>query len=224
MKLFCLLTLFFTLTTQAQFQINGIVNDSNNKPLPFATIKTSDSTSAITDVDGKFTFNAPSDLSSFTVSYIGFETKTITVINNKKFYTVSLSQKTDDLKEVVISNENPALAILRKVISNKNRNNPQKKLNSFEYKTYNKLIVTANPDSIDGRIDSSASYKDFDKKNINIDSSDYKFKEVISRQHLFQTEKISQYQFGKNKLKETVLGTKMAGFKQPVYEIIAFNL
>jgi hypothetical protein len=202
MKLFCLFTLFFTLTLQAQFQINGIVNDSKNKPLPFATITTSDNNNTITDVDGKFILISKVKIASF---------------------TVSLKQKTDDLKEVVVS-ENPALAILRKVISNRKNNNPQKKLNSFEYKTYNKLIVTANPDSIKGRIDSSAAYKDLKKNRINIDSSDYKFKEIISRQHLFQTEKVSQYQFGNKKLKETILGTKMAGFKQPVYEIIAFNL
>ena len=224
MKLFCLLTLFFTLSIQAQFQINGIVSDSKNKPLPFATITTPDNNNTITDVDGKFILTSLNNISSFTVSYIGFNTKTVTVLNGKKFYTVSLSQKTDDLKEVVISNENPALAILRKVIANKNNNNPQKRLKSFDYKTYNRLIVTANPDSINGRIDSSAAYKDFNKKQINIDSSDYKFKEIITKQHLFQTEKVSQYQFGNNKLKETILGTKMAGFKQPVYEIIAFNL
>lgn len=224
MKLFCLLTLFFTLTIQAQFQINGIVNDSKNKPLPFATITTSDNNNTITDVDGKFILSSKSKINSFTVSYIGFNTRVITVIENKKYYPVSLSEKTDNLKEVLISNENPALAIIREVIANKNNNNPQKKLSSFDYKTYNKLIVTANPDSIDGRIDSSAVYKDLNKKRINIDSSDYKFKEIISKQHLFQTEKLSQYQFGNNKLKETILGTKMAGFKQPVYEIIAFNL
>jgi len=224
MKLFCLLTLFFTLTLQAQFQINGIVNDPKNKPLPFATITTSDNNNTITDVDGKFILSSKVKITSFTVSYIGYQTKIITVSDNKKFYPISLNQKTDNLKEVIISNENPALAILRKVISNKNNNNPQKKLNSFEYKTYNKLIVTANPDSIKGRIDSSTAYKDLKKKKINIDSSDYKFKEIISKQHLFQTEKVSQYQFGNKKLKETILGTKMAGFKQPIYEIIAFNL
>lgn len=223
MKLFCLLTLFFTLTIQAQFQINGIVTDANNKPLPFATITTTDNINTITDVDGKFIFTPAAKASSFSVSYIGFQTKLIT-ITDKKYYLVSLIQKTDDLKEVVISNENPALTIIKKVIANKNKNNPQKKLSSFEYKSYNKLIVTANPDSIDGRIDSTAAYKDFDKKRINIDSSDYKFKEIISKQHLFQTEKVSQYQFGNNKLKETILGTKMAGFKNPIYEVIAFNL
>ena len=224
MKLFCLLTLFFSLTLQAQFQINGIVNDSKNKPLPFASITTSDKNNTVTDVDGKFILSSKSKITSFTVSYIGFQTKTITVSENKKFYLVSLKEKTDDLKEVIVSNENPALAILRKVILSKNNNNPQKKLKSFEYKTYNKLIVSANPDSIDGRIDSSAAYKDLKKKTVNIDSSDYKFKEIISKQHLFQTEKVSQYQFENNKQKETILGSKMAGFKQPVYEIIAFNL
>lgn len=224
MKLFCFLTLFFTLTLQAQIQINGIITDSNNKPLPFATITTSENNNTITDVDGKFIFKISSSANTLTVSYIGFQTKTIALLNGKTFYAVSLVQQTDDLKEVVVSNENPALTIIRKVIANKSLNNPQKKLNSFEYKTYNKLIVTANPDSIDGRIDSTASYKNLDKKIINIDSSDYKFKEIVSKQHLFQTEKVSQYQFGNNKLKETVLGTKIAGFKQPIYEVLAFNL
>lgn len=224
MKLFCLLTLFFTLSIQAQFQINGIVTDSNNKPLPFATITTSDNINTITDVDGKFIFKPSAKANSFSVSYIGFQTKIVAILENKKFYPVSLVQKTDDLKEVIISNENPALTIIRKVIANRDKNDPQKKLNSFEFKSYNKLIVTANPDSIDGRIDSTASYKDLSKKRINIDSSDYKFKEIISKQHLFQTEKVSQYQFGNHKLKETILGTKISGFKNPIYEVIAFNL
>lgn len=224
MRLFCLLTLLFTLSIQAQVQISGIVTDSNNKALPFATITTSNSTNTITDVDGKFIFNIDSKTGSFAVSYIGFQTKIISITENKKFYPISLSQKADALQEVIVSNENPALTIIRKVIANKDKNDPQKKLSSFEYKTYNKLLVTANPDSIDGRIDSSAVYKDFNKKKINIDSSDYKFKEIISKQHLFQTEKVSQYQFGENKLKETVLATKIAGFKNPIYEVLAFNL
>lgn len=224
MKLFCFLTLFFTLTLQAQIQINGIITDSNNRPLPFATITTSENNNTITDVDGKFIFKISSSASTLTVSYIGFQTKTIALLNNKTFYAVSLVLQTDNLNEVIVSNENPALTIIRKVIANKSLNDPQKKLNNFEYKTYNKLIVTANPDSIDGRIDTTTAYKNLDKKIINIDSSDYKFKEIVSKQHLFQTEKVSQYQFGNNKLKETVLGTKIAGFKQPIYEVLAFNL
>ncbi|MFV8345226.1 DUF5686 family protein [Flavobacterium sp. ZB4P13] len=225
MKQLCLLFFFLTLSLQAQFQVNGIVKESTtNKPLPFATITTNNGLNTISDVDGKFSIVTATPITAFDISYIGFTKVRIAIEKNKNYYVVVLSQKTDDLNEVRISNENPALAIIRKAIENKDNNNPQKKLRSFEFKSYNKLIVTANPDSIDGRIDSVFVQKYIGKRFSKIDSSDYKFKEVISKQHLFQTEKVSQYQFANARLKETILGTKMAGFKQPVYEIIAFNL
>ena len=225
MKQLCLFFFFLTLSLQAQFQVNGIVKESTtNKPLPFATITTNNGLNTISDVDGKFSIETAIPFTAFDISYIGFTKARITIEKNKNYYVVVLSQKTDNLNEVKISNENPALAIIRKTIKNKNNNNPQKKLRSFEFKSYNKLIVTANPDSIDGRIDSVFVQKSIGKQFSKIDSSDYKFKEVIRQQHLFQTEKVSQYQFTNSTLKETILGTKMAGFKQPVYEIIAFNL
>jgi hypothetical protein len=213
--------LLFTVTLQAQFQINGIVKDSStSKPLPFATITTNDGTNTVSDVDGKFNISTSINTNSFTISYIGFEKSAIQIEKNKKYYAVVLSQNTNNLNEIFISRENPALAIIRKTIAAKDGNNPQKKLSSFEFKTYNKLVVTANPDSINGRIDSIFIGKSISK----IDSSDYKFKEIVKQQHLFQTEKVSQFQFKNSKLKETILATKMAGFKQPVYEIISFNL
>ena len=57
-----------------------------------------------------------------------------------------------------------------------------------------------------------------------IDSTDYKFRKIIDKQHLFLTEKVSQFQFNKPILKETILGTKMAGFKEPIYEFLGFSL
>lgn len=221
MKHFCIMLLFFTVTLQAQFQINGIVKDSStNKPLPFATIITNDGTNTVSDVDGKFSFSTSIKTDNFDVSYIGFTKTVIQIEKDKKYYVVMLSQKTNNLNEIFISKVNPALAIIQKTIASKDSNNPQKKLNSFEFKTYNKLVVTANPDSINGRIDSVFVGKSLSK----IDSSNYKFKEIVRQQHLFQTEKVSQFQFKNSKLKETILATKMAGFKQPVYEIISFNL
>jgi len=225
MKQFCLLFFFLTLSLQAQFQVNGIVKESaTNKPLPFATIAASDGTNAISDVDGKFSLLFKTRADTFEVSYIGFHKSSVGIEKDKTFYTVVLSPKTDALQEVMISNKNPALAIIRKAIANKNNNNPAKKLHSFEFKSYNKLIVTANPDSINGQIDSVFDKKQIGKQFSKIDSPDFNFKELIRKQHLFQTEKVSQFEFGNSKLKETILGTKMAGFKQPIYEIISFNL
>lgn len=225
MKHFFLFFFFLTLSLHAQFQLSGIVKDaSTNKALAFATISIHSGSTTITDVDGKFSINSKTIFNSFSVSYIGYIKKNVTVTSNKKFYTVLLSQKTDKLNEVVISNENPALVIIRKVIENKNKNNPQQKLNSFEFKSYNKLIVTANPDSINSKIDSTFIFKNNGTTSIKIDSSNYKFQSIVSKRHLFQTEKLSQFQYNSNKLKETILGTKMAGFNKPIYEIIGFNL
>lgn len=225
MKLICLLFFFFTLSLQAQFQLNGIVKESiTNKPLPFATIITKEGENNISDIDGKFSILSKKSFENFDVSYVGFYKTNVIIEKDKAFYTVTLSPKTNDLEAVIIRNENLGLAIIKKAIQNKNSNDPKKKLNSFQFKSYNKLIVTANPDSINGRIDSVFIEKSIGKQFSKIDSSDYKFKEIISKQHLFQTEKVSQFQFGKAKLKETILGLQMAGFKQPVYEIIGFNL
>lgn len=225
MKHFWLLLLFFTLSLQAQFQINGIVKEAiTHKPLPFATIISNDGSNTVTDVDGKFTVFSKIAISNLRISYLGFTTVKVVMEQNKNYYTVLLLPKSNDLNEVVIPRENPALAIIKKTIENKTNNNPQKRLKSFDFKSYNKLIVTANPDSISGKIDSVFVEKSIGKVFSKIDSSAYKFKEIINKQHLFQTEKVSQYQYADHKLKETILGTKMAGFKQPIYEILGFNL
>ncbi len=225
MKPIFILLFFFTLTLQAQFQINGIVKDSESKKgLPFATITTKNGGSTISDVDGKFHFILSSLPDNFTVTYVGFESKTISLTESKSFFTILLSPKENALHEVIISNINPANSIIAKVIAQKESNNPQKKLKSFEFKSYNKLMITANPDSISGKIDTV--FVNAVTKNIieKIDSSNYKFKKIIDKQHLFLTEKVSQYQFEKPILKETILGTKMAGFKEPIYEILGFSL
>lgn len=225
MKQIHLLFLFFTFSLQAQFQVNGIIKDAKtNKPLSFATINTNENSRTISDVDGKFSVLSHTKNIYFQVSYIGFTPLTVKVETGKSFYTVLLFEKNDWLKEVIISNENPALSIIKKTIANKNSNNPQKKLNSFEFKSYNKLIVTANPDSIEGRIDSLFVEKLGEKTFKKMDSSNFIFKKLVSKHHLFQTEKVSQFQYNNSKLKETILGTRMAGFKQPVYEIIGLNL
>ena len=225
MKRFFLLLLFFTLSLQAQIQVNGIIKDvDTKKPLPFATITTEKVFSTISDVDGKFHFLLSMQPESITISYVGYESKTISLSEIKSFFTIYLIPKTAVLKEVIIANINPANAIITKVIELKDSNNPQKKLRSFRFKSYNKLLVTANPDSITGKIDTVFVNAVTREKVAKIDSSDYKFKKIIDQQHLFLAEKVSQFEFEKPLLKETIIGTKMAGFKEPIYEFLGFSL
>ncbi|WP_445453656.1 DUF5686 family protein [Flavobacterium sp. 25HG05S-40] len=221
MKQLFLLCFFFTLSLQAQIQLHGVIKDSETKKaLPFATITIENGFSTISDVDGKFHFKLYAQPQSLTISYVGYETRSIPLLDIKPFYTLYVLRKTDALQEVTISNTNPANAIIAKVIQQKNANNPQQKLRTFQFKSYNKLLVTANPDSIVGKIDTLS----IKNKVVKMDSTDYKFKKIIDKQHLFLTEKVSQFQFEKPLLKETIIGTKMAGFKEPIYEFLGFAM
>ena len=110
--------------------------------------------------------------------------------------------------------------IIKKTITLKKTND----LRNFESTTYNKLIITANPKSIKGHIDSVFITKKGKKILKEIDSSDYMFKKVISKQHLYQTEKISKFKTLNGQNKEIILATRMAGFKEPIYEYFALQL
>ncbi|NDI97934.1 carboxypeptidase-like regulatory domain-containing protein [Flavobacterium sp. LaA7.5] len=223
MKTLTLLLFFFGLSCQAQFTVTGVVRESeHNNPLPFATITTDKGKTLVADVDGKFSTDATE---WFTVSYIGYTEQKRAVIPGKKSYTILLAQSNEELKEVVIEQHNKVNALIRKVIYKKPDNNPRERLESFQYKTYNKLLVTANPDSIAGKIDSIYTYERLGKRFDKLDSTDFKFKKLIEQRHLYQTEKVSEFKFNKKQgLKENVLATRMAGFKQPLYEVIGLTL
>lgn len=224
MKNIFLFLLFSCLSIQAQQQISGIVKDfKTKKVLPFATIKLDNNETFTTDVDGKFEISTTKKINSITIQYIGYSSKEI-LISSKKYYSILLEPKIDSLKTITINSRNLANSIIKKVIAAKNENNPQKKLNSFQFNTYNKLIVSANPDSIQGKIDSIFVEKEFGKELKKIDSTEFKFKKIINKQHLFLAEKVSKFQFSNPVLKETIIGSKMAGFKEPIYELFGFNL
>lgn len=94
----------------------------------------------------------------------------------------------------------------------------QIKTPDFSYTFYEKSIVSANPDSISASIDTV--FKNKRKMKFIIDSSSYKFKKIITKQHIYQTEKVAKISFEKGKKKEIIIGIKMAGLKQPVYELL----
>lgn len=94
----------------------------------------------------------------------------------------------------------------------------QIKTPDFSYTFYEKSIISANPDSISASIDTV--FKNKRKTKFIIDSSSYKFKKIITKQHVYQAEKVSKISFEKGKKKEIIIGIKMAGLKQPVYELL----
>ncbi len=225
MKNFLLLVLFFPILIFSQEKMNGVLVDVNsNRPLPFATLTTNTNFVLLTDIDGKFSLELTPSINTLKVSYVGYKSKIIPV--STSFLKIKLEHSTEQLNEIVITaTENPALRIIRNTIANKSKNNIEKGLKSFIFNTYNKTLVTANPDSISGKLDTIFTISKGEKQFKKIDSTNFKFKKEINKQHLYISEKVSEFQFENGKkTKEIILGSRMAGLQQPIYEILALTI
>ncbi|WP_075340427.1 DUF5686 and carboxypeptidase regulatory-like domain-containing protein [Tenacibaculum agarivorans] len=124
-KITLLLLCLFSYTITAQ--IKGKVIDKNNAPLPYVSIYLENSLAGTTTNDGGFYELEASKKGDYTVVFqiLGFKTikKTITVTQFPFELNVKMTEKEELLDEVnVSSKENPANAIIRKVIANKEKN------------------------------------------------------------------------------------------------------
>ena len=224
MKKLLLLLFFTSIISYSQTQIQGVVFDSKTKqPLPFASVLTNTNFVTLTDIDGKFQIKITSKVNQISISYIGYKPEILPISEHTKFLKIPLKVSVEKLNEVLITaTENPALQLIRNAIKNKPKNNIEKSLNTFKFNSYSKLLVTANPDSINGKIDSIFIRKNGIKTFKEVDSTNYNFKKEINKQHIYLSEKISEFQFQKGKKKkEVVLASRMAGLKQPLYELLA---
>lgn len=142
MKTFILLlfSLLFIVSVHAQKTIvSGKVTEVvTGAPIPFATVVFTGTTSgAVTDFDGNFLAETTLPVDSIEVSYVGYikRVKALTRSSNQEI-NFQLNEDIVALNEVVIlPGENPAFAILEKVIENKKKND-KRQLDAYEYESY----------------------------------------------------------------------------------------
>ena len=224
MKYFWLFLCFFITTSfVAQTKIKGQIIDFDTKvPIAFATI-TYNNTKFNADWEGKFSLNVNDFKVPIKVNFKGYYEK-ITYPEPKVVnITIKLVNDLNEKKSEIYT-ENGVNNIIKKVIENRKSNDPEKGLSSFQYKNYEYLQVTANPDSISSKIDTIYKKRFLRKPLMKLDSTNYKFKKFSEKQHLYQTEKVNLIQLNHSEYKETVLATRMAGFKQPIYEYLGLKL
>ena len=105
LKTFCFSLLLFMpllVSAQANTQVTGKVVDENNEPIIGATVVLSNDNSkgTITDFDGVFIINAPSN-SSLIVSYLGMTTQTVKVAGKKQI-SIVMKEESNALNELVV--------------------------------------------------------------------------------------------------------------------------
>ncbi|WP_179334332.1 DUF5686 family protein [Winogradskyella costae] len=193
---------FLSLTSYSQsLKKFKLIDEDSGTVIPFANIIFNDSPhkGTATDIDGVFFVN--SDIKQITISYVSYETKILRIANIKS-EIITLKQAVSELDEVVIDRENPAHRIIRLAVATKERNNPEN-LNSFTYKSYDKVYVDINEDQLE-----SDSLKAVDS--------------IFKDSYFFITETIAKHKYLKPKFSEdSVIARRTSGFKNPNFAVLA---
>ncbi len=208
----CLCTVF----TYAQTKVGGKVTDEQGEPIPFVNVVFANSSEGtITNDDGTFYLQSENTYSSVVFSFVGFETKSLT-LNNAVNYKLDivLKEEASALSEVVIyqgktsKKNNPAIDILRKIWANK-RKNGVKLFDQYQYKKYEKQEFDLN--TIDSSLIKSPIFKGMEFIFKETDTNAVTGKTYLP---IFLNEAVYRV-YGDNKLnkeKEILLGNKNSGF------------
>ncbi|MCC6412716.1 MAG: carboxypeptidase-like regulatory domain-containing protein [Saprospiraceae bacterium] len=100
-------------------QLTGVVSDENNEPLPFASVYVKNSTNGTAaNAKGEYKLTLKPGTYDIVFQYIGYQQKTETVAVGAKGAVLDVQMIPADLEitEVTITTEDPAYAIMRKVI------------------------------------------------------------------------------------------------------------
>ncbi|MGQ9846731.1 MAG: DUF5686 family protein [Bacteroidales bacterium] len=236
-KRFIVLVLFLNITlafAQNNFYIKGkIVDITNKQPIAFANISLiGTNIGTVSDIDGNFSLKCTSLPVNIQISFVGYENKIVTLQNSSDNLVIYMKPKTIDLPELTVkASENPVHRIVRKVIENRERNNPEQ-LSSFSYVSYNKLIFTIDKKSVFYQLDTirikapqAIRYEKYNPNNDSVYSESnfsHRVDSFFSKHYLFLSESITRrvFKYPDNN-KEWILATRTSGIQQPYFVVMA---
>jgi hypothetical protein len=221
-KLFTLI--LFLLSTTILFAQNtvvtGTVTDAGTKqPLPFVNVSFPGTTIGITTNDaGRFAIRSYTAQTRIQISFLGYKTATLSIIPGKEqVINVRLFPEAKLLGEVSVTGakrkrytnkDNPAVELIKKVIENKEKNQPES-YNYVEYKTYDKMQF-----SFLNVSEKLSEKKFFRKYKFMLDNKDTTTIPGKSLLPFYLNEKVSQTYYRKNpeEKKTTILGERGVDF------------
>ena len=141
----CLLSLIpvFAGFAQTDLTVSGdVVDASNGKPLPAATVRVAgvSNRGTITNAGGQFQLPLQVGETILIVSYLGYRSDTLQILPaNAHRLHAALRPEAIRMPEVVILDEDPAIAIIRRAIENKPR--WMGRLNTFQCEAYSRNTI-----------------------------------------------------------------------------------
>ena len=230
-KLLLIVFSFLFLNISAQSKIT-VFSAGNNLPITGATVSCNNKFLGTTNAQGFLQFRT--NCKKVNVKAPGFFEDEAVVDKVMEVVLSRSDPKTQSIQGVIIDDKSDPLAleILRKVNDNYKINSPQS-LDSYAFKSYEKISLDIDEDSIkhydqfiNHRLDSLKTVpikeQSKDKKKDSIESVNVQ--KLMTSSKLFLWERASQYLFSqKYGEKINILDNRVSGLKQPIYEMISLR-
>lgn len=203
----------------SQISLKGRITANDGEPLAFVSIiaQADDKKVAFSDIEGGFSLQIKGRLQSLTFRYVGFQELVLTAQElkalNLQQLSIVLKPTNNALKTVdIIAGENPADILMRKVIANRHRNNPERN-NSYICKTYNKVSLDALPNRaiFEKKVQKEKEIRGFEQTE-----------RMMQQRHLFFMESVTERSFlAPNLTQEKVLLNRVSGFQDAALVTVA---
>ncbi|MFL9833177.1 hypothetical protein [Chryseobacterium terrae] len=156
----------------------------------------------------------------------GFYKESTLLEDNIKIYLTKTSSKTFAIETVILEDKSDprALEILRRVDKLFKSNSPES-LDSYAYKSYEKVSLDIDQDSITSFNNVFSNNLGLFKNNKKEDSAkDISAKKIFANSKLFLWERAQEFLYSKKYgEKINILDNRISGLKQPIYEMIALQ-
>lgn len=219
-----LLFLFFLISFFGFSQSKITVIDETDKaPIPHAKISCGITTLGYTDNHGFLEFTT--SCSNIEIEAEGHQKESAFVEKNMQVSLFKNSSKTTDIEAIVIQDKSDprALEILKKVTKLFKENSP-KSLGSYSYKSYEKVSMDIDEDSISQFNEFFNETNLFKKKRQKDSLNNVSAKNIFSKSKLFLWERAQEFLYSqKYGEKINILDNRISGLKQPIYEMIAMQ-
>ena len=230
-KHFAFLFSFLILTLFGQSKIT-VLKTGERTPISNATISCKGKVLGKTNSQGILNFKTSCD--KVEVKAVGFYEDEVVVDKVMELALSKTDPKTQSIEGVIITDKSDprALEILKKVNEKYKDNSPQS-LDSYTFKSYEKISFDFDEDSIkqynkylDQRLDSLKSLpkqtQSAEKKKDSVESVNVM--KLMTTSKLFLWERASEYLYSqKYGEKVNILDNRVAGLKEPVYEMMALR-
>ncbi|WP_228436855.1 hypothetical protein [Chryseobacterium sp. AG363] len=199
------------------------MDDASQKPVYKAKVSCDNTVIGYTNEQGILEFKT--GCKNIDIDAESYQKETLTVESSMEVSLLKKTSKTTNIEAVVIEDKSDprALEILKKVNKLFKENSP-KSLGSYSYKSYEKISLDIDEDSLSQFNQYFNDLNIFKKKREKDSLNNINARKIFSKSKLFLWERAQEFLYSKKYgEKINILDNRISGLKQPIYEMIALQ-